>query len=91
MWDGTNWSVLGKGLYSAIAVLKMIADDDGNIYLGGYIIGAYAPKGDVIVSTGLLKWNGNVWISMQTTTAKDPYWDIITSMVIAPYLNVVSE
>jgi len=66
-WDGTSWSALGGGLYSAsgdggpvVGVMAVFDDGSGPaLFVGGGFYG-----GGLVASHGIIKWDGSNWSSL---------------------------
>ncbi len=56
-WDGSNWTGLANGLNGA--VLAMILDQDGNLYVGSSFTQAGSTE-----ATYIAKWDGSSWSAM---------------------------
>jgi hypothetical protein len=59
VWNGTNWSALGRGVRGAVNALAL--DGAGNLYVGGALTNA----GGLPVNR-VAKWDGNSWSSLSS-------------------------
>src|SRR5262249_28756625 len=57
VWNGTNWSALGRGVNGAVNALAL--DGAGNLYAGG----AFTNAGGLLVNR-IAKWDGHAWSAL---------------------------
>jgi len=53
-WDGTNWSALGRGVTGGSGLVKTMATDGTNLYVGGSFTNASARHNIAV-------WDGTNW------------------------------
>jgi hypothetical protein len=75
-WNGTMWDSVSSNNFKNVGTIKAITGDDSVIYFGGSQTGING-----VNSSGVIKWNGKNFVSMNVATQPGIFMSDVRAMV----------